>query len=420
MRIPEVYLANKSLLKNRYYGGITLSLPATESAIADAKYRAQIQTGSEYIVDCDSGWPEFLEQIINDMDDLSLEEVNLLAYQISRMDQFQIETLAGAVQLRQEEDIVTPVTMKELINLAHNLGCYEYRPGVVDDRTLGNVALENDLLDTISGLPEDVLDLLDEEKVGQEMRRSDMGTYTEAGYIFPNRMPHQEWYDGIHLPDIPDMPKGVIAVLLSSLDKPDEAGIWLELPATEQEMQSVLKQLGEHSFDNCLIAGSISTAFPYPLAGDEDVEKLNALAQKIQAFPDQRTAELPDKKINVEIKSLNSKAMDLSARIAPAYREKEMEIRNEIDFALDVAENLDCYDFDPKMYSPAAYAEYIFREAGIDPNDPAFAMFDFMGYGERQMQQAGHIQTAYGMILRNENSFVSKYSQTESMQMGGM
>ena len=30
-------------------------------------------------------------------------------------------------------------------------------------------------------------DLLDEEKVGQEMRRSDMGTYTEAGYIFPNR-----------------------------------------------------------------------------------------------------------------------------------------------------------------------------------------------------------------------------------------
>lgn len=41
-------------------------------------------------------------------------------------------------------------------------------------------------------------------------------------------------------------------------------------------------------------------------------------------------AELPDKKINVEIKSLNSKAMDLSARIAPAYREKEMEIRNEV------------------------------------------------------------------------------------------
>lgn len=47
------------------------------------------------------------------------------------------------------------------------------------------------------------------------------------------------------------------------------------------------------------------------------------------------TAELPDKKINVEIKSLNSKAMDLSTRIAPIYREKEMEIRNEISKTLE-------------------------------------------------------------------------------------
>ena len=34
-----------------------------------------------------------------------------------------------------------------------------------------------------------------------------------------------------------------------------------------------------------------------------------------------------EKKINVEVKSLNSKLLDLSARIAPLYREKEMEIR---------------------------------------------------------------------------------------------
>lgn len=46
-------------------------------------------------------------------------------------------------------------------------------------------------------------------------------------------------------------------------------------------------------------------------------------------------AELPDKKISVEIKSLNSKALDLSTRIAPLYREKEMEIRNEIARALE-------------------------------------------------------------------------------------
>lgn len=41
-----------------------------------------------------------------------------------------------------------------------------------------------------------------------------------------------------------------------------------------------------------------------------------------------------EKKINVEIKSLNSKALDLSTRIAPLYREKEMEMRQLIAKAL--------------------------------------------------------------------------------------
>ncbi|KGI22011.1 YicC/YloC family endoribonuclease [Hoylesella timonensis] len=42
-----------------------------------------------------------------------------------------------------------------------------------------------------------------------------------------------------------------------------------------------------------------------------------------------------EKKINVEIKSLNSKSLDLSTRIAPLYREKEMEIRQQVSSALD-------------------------------------------------------------------------------------
>lgn len=39
------------------------------------------------------------------------------------------------------------------------------------------------------------------------------------------------------------------------------------------------------------------------------------------------TVAYKEKKINVEVKSLNSKVLDLSTRITPLYREKEMEIR---------------------------------------------------------------------------------------------
>jgi uncharacterized protein (TIGR00255 family) len=42
------------------------------------------------------------------------------------------------------------------------------------------------------------------------------------------------------------------------------------------------------------------------------------------------TAELPSKRVTIEIKSLNSKQFDLNARISAVYREKELEIRNEL------------------------------------------------------------------------------------------
>jgi len=46
-------------------------------------------------------------------------------------------------------------------------------------------------------------------------------------------------------------------------------------------------------------------------------------------------AEIPQKKISVEIKSLNSKSLDLNARLPWIYKEKESEIRNIISQKLD-------------------------------------------------------------------------------------
>ena len=73
------------------------------------------------------------------------------------------------------------------------------------------------------------------------------------------------------------------------------------------------------------------------------------------------------KKINVEIKSLNSKTLDLSTRIAPLYREKEMEIRQaitarllrgKVDFAIWIEKDAGC-DATPIN---AALAENYYRQ----------------------------------------------------------
>jgi len=60
-----------------------------------------------------------------------------------------------------------------------------------------------------------------------------------------------------------------------------------------------------------------------------------------------------DKKIHVEIKSLNSKQLDLQARIAPLYREKEVEMRQMVAEAL--------------IRGKVDMSVWIEKDTGIDP-----------------------------------------------------
>ena len=70
--------------------------------------------------------------------------------------------------------------------------------------------------------------------------------------------------------------------------------------------------------------------------------------------------QLPTKKITVELKSLNSKSLDLNARMPSAYREKELEIRKTIANALARGK----VDFN-------LYVEFTGKETSAEVNEAA-------------------------------------------------
>lgn len=95
------------------------------------------------------------------------------------------------------------------------------------------------------------------------------------------------------------------------------------------------------------------------------------------------------KKIHVEVKSLNSKALDLSTRITPLYREKEMEIRQLI------ARNLERGKVDFNLWTEKAEAE-----AGTPVN--AGAVVSYYRQLKTICQQSGIPEPAdwLGIIMR--------------------
>lgn len=75
-------------------------------------------------------------------------------------------------------------------------------------------------------------------------------------------------------------------------------------------------------------------------------------------------ATIPNKKITVEIKSLNSKQIDITSRVPSAFREKELEIRNLIASKLERGK----VDFQ-------IYAESIGVEPSVSLNIPVMAAY---------------------------------------------
>lgn len=153
-------------------------------------------------------------------------------------------------------------------------------------------------------------------------------------------------------------------------------------------MKQALTTLKERSFDYCLVAENKGSAVPFSLIGDEEIGKVNLLAERVQAFPDSRT-------------------------LAKYKAAMELERCDDLDLALDIAANLDSYNFDQKIFSPARYAEYLLEEAGFDTEDPAFKWFDFEGFGERKLKEISYIPTAYGLISRNEIPFRQDYTRPQ-------
>ena len=376
----------------RGYRGADLELPALWYEIDDALARAHVTGNGGYELSGFNRWPDFMKSALRLSGEKTLGELNLLAGQISRMNETQLGAYEGIVKLRQDSDIDHPASTKELINAAYNVDSFEFHPGVVNDYNLGSICLQGEMLDLIQDLPDEVYELLDEEKVGAALRKSDQGVFTSQGYVYRSSKDWQEVYDGVLLPQQTDSHSGLISLRLKTMDSnPDrDEGVWLELPADEQAMHWALISLGENIFDTCYIAKAkgILPSLEYQIAGDEDIGKLNTLAERIQAFPDNRT-------------------------LAKYKAVLELEVCSDLDMELDIAENLDCYDYDPVILSPEAYAEYLLQEAGFDADDPAFSGFDFRDYGERHLQRVGYVPTPYGSIARNEKPFVPEYTKPE-------
>ena len=118
----------------------------------------------------------------------SIDELNYLASLLDDMEKWEAEKFAAAVEHGEHTGKV-----RDLINLAQYLDCFEFYPGIEDEDDLGRFYIEE--MCTLE-IPEHLQNYIDYEAYGRDMNLDEDGRFTDGGYVVRTGDSFTEHYSG--------------------------------------------------------------------------------------------------------------------------------------------------------------------------------------------------------------------------------
>ena len=190
----EAYITNLGKYNEGALVGEYLKFPTTTEEVQALLKRIGID-GVRYeeifITDYDGDMPE-LYSGFGEYE--SIDELNYLASLLSEMDENDLEKFEAVLDTGEHSGSV-----KELINLTQNLDCFEFCSGITSEEELGRMYIQE--FDAIP-IPEHLIDYIDYEAYGRDVRINEGGSFSGNGYVFDNNSSFIEHYSGRE--DIPD------------------------------------------------------------------------------------------------------------------------------------------------------------------------------------------------------------------------
>ena len=135
-------------------------------------------------------------------DGTNLYELNFLAMRIGEFDNAQLAVYNALLPLVVGEDYESDlISIKDVINLTYCVDDYTVAPNITTDEELGEMLIDNEMVDGIENLSDSLVNLLDSQKVGAIYRNAENGVYTNGCYVARADFKLKEVFNGETLPD---------------------------------------------------------------------------------------------------------------------------------------------------------------------------------------------------------------------------
>ncbi len=325
-----------------------------------------------------------------------LVNVDELDYLAKRLDSFCKEEDNQFQAMAEKLDLTD---IKDFINLTF---CCQQATVITDFSNLEQIGKKHYLHLNEGTITTEDLENLDGEETARLLIDSGAGVVTPYGVVYDNGMELEPLYFGGTFPSYlyDAHPMVLEASPLSGLE--DARNItFLNLPMTDKQLERALTRGGIEDMDQVYF--NIDSIWVEKLDSVPDLEQesLTALNEMCRAIAFHQHNDL----------------LKLSAAITLAQPQSASQVKY-------LAENLDLFDFIPKVKTLEEYGRYMIRESGhFEYDDDLEGFYDYEGYARQRMSQEqgrfveeGYI--SYQGAMRLEELMAS--SPEQGFQMGGM
>ncbi len=319
------------------------------------------------------------------------EEMQFIETRFAEMSARERYLLEGASQLQSINNAA------DLINLTEQLDCFAFYCGATNDSALGEYIAKYRERATCEQLP-----FLDLARWGKDARERHGGVYVSGGFVEQVR-PCQQCYDGTNLERLACENTGV-QLKVASGSCP--AGVWVKLPDHElvtgepHELAAALAELGMTKWHHAVLLDAKCC-----LANISGLsEQYDSLEQLIE----------DGNNLGYVLENRGQGVICFDEWFRAAM---ELESSVRLDEALDIAQNLRCYNFIPlEPHWERFGRELVRRNKIVDLNSTTGIYFDFSAYCRAEIEKHGLQPCSYGYIARNDQIFVCEYTQAAAWE----
>lgn len=294
--------------------------------------------------------------------------------------------LEGAIQ------IIGIYTAADMINLTEQLSSFDFYYKATDEKSLGEYVAKHK-----EDASDEILPFINTEKLGTEYHDDFEGAFTNEGYTI-ERKTVKQIYDGSNLDKLTG-DNWTIKIKVGSKKYPE--GLWINLPdygsftLEPDELDIALDVLGLEKWDegNLLDAKCIFPNITELKNQYDSIEELIESGNNLGYACDEQ---------------------DQGKDFYMEHLESAMEIEgcSRLDFALDISQNLDCYDFVPKGANFEKYGRIMAEKHDIvKPDSILGENFDYVKYAMAVIEKEELEPCKHGFIKRNEEKFYYEFSK---------